>query len=696
MRFKKATYWDLDAELLKTGEAFRAKLSTVDEKRIASGKDFDEQTGSLKNDKVLLLGEEQARALLGKIKSAKWKVESVDEKPFTARPSPPFITSTLQQEANRKLGLTSREAMRVAQSLYENGLITYMRTDSPNLSQEALQAARSEVESLYGKEYLSPEPRQFTGKRGAQEAHEAIRPAGSQFVHPKDAGLSGRDLALYELIWKRTMASQMADAKKLSLSVKISAGPAGFSANGTRILFPGFIRTYVEGSDDPEAALEDKEILLPKLAAGDELKLSDLKALTHETKPPARFTEALLVQTLEKEGVGRPSTYASIIDTIVDRGYVKKIANQLVPTFTGFAVTQFLEKHFEELVDPGFTSKMEDSLDEIAEGTLEWLPYLKTFYLGKSGLAEAVKSKEKKIDPEESRSIVVEHLTGIQIKVGRYGPYMIKDGPNGPAKKAAPTAKPAAKTEKAMKGEKAAKGEKTEKAKAAKDDTEDASLRASIPDDIAPADLTLAQVDDIIAMQAKGPQPIGQHPKTGQNVYCLLGRFGPYVQLGEVTEEVPKPRRASLLKGMDPKTISLEQALELLSLPRELGLHPTSQKPILASLGRFGPYVMHDGDFRSLKKEDNVFSVDLARAMELLSAEKKGRGGSKLVKDLGKDEKSGKPVGVYEGKYGPYVKMASVNATIPKDVKPEDITLEQALALIAARGKGKGKGKGKK
>jgi DNA topoisomerase-1 len=411
LKFKSASYWDLLASLKKTTEAFDAKLISLGGVRIATGKDFDENTGELPKDKkqgkdLLVLNEADARKLKDKLSTETWKVHSITEKPLTNRPAPPFITSTLQQEANRKLGLSARDAMRTAQKLYEEGLITYMRTDSPNLSQEALKAARKEVVDLYGKEYLSDEVRQYASKsKGAQEAHEAIRPAGSDFVHPKDAGLSGIELALYELIWKRTMATQMAEAKKMSLTIQIKVDTAIFSASGTRILFPGFLRAYVEGSDDPDAALEDKEILLPKLLEGDVLKLTNLSSESHETKPPSRFTEAALVQMLEKEGIGRPSTYASIIGTIVERGYVRKNASALVPTFTGFAVTQILEKNFSNLVDPKFTSKMEESLDEIADGTLEALPYLKKFYLGKEGLQNQVKVQEKAIDPDESRTV---------------------------------------------------------------------------------------------------------------------------------------------------------------------------------------------------------------------------------------------------------------------------------------------------
>ncbi len=653
IRFRSATYWDLEAELEKQGKnggKFTAKAIGLNGKRIAGTKDFDESTGKLiekKEGEILLLDGKEASRLRDALGAASFTVQSLEEKQYNQKPSIPFITSTLQQEANRKLGMGARDAMRTAQSLYEQGFITYMRTESPNLSSEAIKGARSAVEDLYGKEYLSPEPRQFSSKnKGAQEAHEAIRPAGAEFKHPRETGLSGRELALYEMIWMRTVASQMAEARKLSVSSKIEA-KAGkdsvlFNATGSRILFPGFLRAYVEGSDDPEAKLEDREVILPEMKEGDRVTAGLIEALSHTTKPPARFTEASIVQQLEKEGIGRPSTYASIIDTILDRGYARKLGNALVPTFTGVAVMQLLENYFENLVDYKFTSEMEESLDEIAEGTREYLPYLKQFFSGTTGLAEQVKAQEKKIDPNVSRTVQLDHLKGVEVKIGRYGAYVVKPGT------------------------------KTKE-----------EIHATIPDDIAPGDLTEMQVEDLLIASEKGPQSMGKDPKTGMDVYCLSGRFGPYVQLGEVTEEKPKPRRASLLKGMDPKTITLEKALELLSLPRELGIHPEKQKPVLTNLGRFGPYVMCDGDFRSLKKDDNVFTITFDRAMELLREEKRARRGAQAIREVGKHEDQA--VEIFDGKYGMYVKWGKINATLPKEMKPEEITLEQAVALIKAR-----------
>lgn len=650
IKFRQATYWDLLAKLDKDAQAFEAKLLSVDDKRIATGKDFDPHTGKIAEGKdVLVLEGKPAEALVEKLKSESWNVQSVEEKTQKARPAPPFITSTLQQEANRKLGWSARQTMQTAQRLYEEGFITYMRTDSVNLSQEGLQGARRAVESLYGADYLSPQPRKFKGKaKSAQEAHEAIRPAGGNFPHPKETGLSGAELALFELIWKRTLACQMAEAEKLSVSVRLKANGTVFGASGTRILFPGFLRAYVEGSDDPEAALEGKEVLLPELKEGDTVNLQELKALSHETKPPARFTEASLVQTLEKEGIGRPSTYASIISTIIDRKYVRKVGNALVPTFTGFAVVQFLERHFGELVDYGFTSSMEESLDEIADGKRPYLPYLSQFYLGDKGLQGQIENKEAGIDPDESRSIDLANLKGVNIRVGRYGPYAIKSG--------------------------------------GKDNVDEA--RANIPEEVAPADLDQTTMDELIAHQEKGPQSLGKDPKTNQDIFVLIGRFGPYVQLGETPEDKKiKPRRASIPKGMSPQDVTLEQALKYLSLPRTLGKHPESGEEIVANNGRFGPYVVHQKDFRSLKKDDDVYTVSLERALELLAEPKRGRGGAKALKELGPHPKDQKPISLFDGRYGPYLKHGRVNASVPKDKDPNTITLEEAVALLNAKKK---------
>jgi DNA topoisomerase-1 len=648
MRFKRSVYWDIKADVHPEKDkkaVFEAKLVSVKGGRVAGGKDFDGLTGKLnESSKVILLDEKKSKDLAKNIEKSDWKVTSVEEKTFNSKPAIPFITSTLQMESNRKLGMSSKDTMRTAQRLYEEGLITYMRTDSPNLSQEAINAARDMVVKLYGKDYLNPEVRQYSAKqKGAQEAHEAIRPAGSEFTHPDKTGLSGRELALYELIWKRTMATQMKEAEKASMTIKIEAGDAEFSASGTRILFPGFLRVYVEGSDDPEAALEDKEVILPVLKKGDSIKAIAINPLQHETKPPARYTEASIVQALEKEGVGRPSTYASIIGTILDRGYVRKDASALVPTFTGMAVIQLLQTHFETLVDYSFTSEMEESLDKIAYGEEDWLKYLTKFYKGKTGLAKRVEEQDKKIKPDESRTIhIVKDGKAMDIKVGRFGPYVVE----GTGKE---------------------------------------EVHASIPEDIAPADIDPEQIKDLLKNQSEGPTPIGKDPKTKQNIYCLVGRYGAYFQLGEVTEENPKPKRASLPKGMEPKTATIDAALQALSLPRELGFHPETKKAIMANNGRFGPYVMHDGNFRSLKKEDDLFTITLKRALELLNEEKgASKRGGKVLKDFGVVAKLKKKASILDGKYGPYIKVGTKNITLPEDKRDPKVIEKMTEAELAS------------
>ncbi|MGL5195549.1 MAG: type I DNA topoisomerase, partial [Chroococcales cyanobacterium] len=430
--FRQGSYWDLKARLIQAKTPFETKLVTLGDRKVATGSDFDESTGQITAGRnVVLLNEEQARALVTQLTGKPWQVAKVEERPTTRKPSPPFTTSTLQQEANRKLRLSARDTMKIAQSLYENGYITYMRTDSVHLSEQALTAARTCVAEMYGKEYLSPKPRQYATKsKGAQEAHEAIRPAGSSFRTPQQTPLSGRELQLYDLIWKRTVASQMADARQTIVVVDLQVENAGFRSSGKRIDFPGFLRAYVEGSDDPDAALEDQEVILPALKVGDRPNCQNIEAIGHETQPPARYTEASLVKTLESEGIGRPSTYASIISTIIDRGYSILKGNALVPTFTAFAVTDLLEKYFPELVDPGFTAKMERTLDDISTGEAAWLPYLQKFYLGETGLETQVKQQESAIDPNEARSVELENLDA-KVRIGRYGPYIEADNGDG-------------------------------------------------------------------------------------------------------------------------------------------------------------------------------------------------------------------------------------------------------------------------
>jgi DNA topoisomerase-1 len=644
IKFKKADYWGLEADLEKDRNPFGATLLSFKQQRIATGKDFDGTTGQLAAGKdLLLLDENQARKLEKELLTNSWKVQEVVEKPVSRRPAAPFITSTLQQEANRKLGLSSRETMQIAQKLYEQGFITYMRTDSTFLSQEAIAAARSCIKGKYGAEYLPPAPINYAAKKvkGAQEAHEAIRPAGQTFVDPDDTGLDGLLFRLYDLIWKRTVASQMTEARQKQLTVKIESGAAIFNATGMTIEFPGFLRAYVEGSDDPDAELAEREVRLPALKVGDLLKCNKLTSTEHETKPPARFTEASLVQTMEKEGIGRPSTYASIIGTIIDRGYVRKLGGALVPTFTAMVVSKLLEKYLTEYVDLGFTAGMEKSLDTIAEGDLESLKYLSSVYFGKKGLKETVDAQSEKIDPEEARSVFLDGLPGYAFKVGRYGAYV-------ETKKAGET------------------------------------VSASIPEKEAPADITPDLIEKWIEQKQKGADSLGKDPATDQNVYVLSGRYGPYVQLGESDSEDAKPKRVSLPPTMDPANVKFEDALDLLSLPKTLGQHPEKKKDIKVGIGRFGPYVVCDGDFRSVPKGENFLKTTFERALELLNQPKKGRGSSQVLKELGAHPTSGENIQVVNGPYGPYLKMGKKNQSLPEGVTPDEMTLERAVELMGS------------
>ncbi|MBD2369531.1 MULTISPECIES: type I DNA topoisomerase [Leptolyngbya] len=651
--FRKGAYWDLKALLAIEADSrqeFEAKLVTLAGRKLATGADFDESTGQVAAGRnVVLLSEEEARALQARLDGKTWTVSDLEERPVTRKPSPPFTTSTLQQESNRKLGLSARDTMRTAQSLYEQGYITYMRTDSVHLSQQAIAATRSCVEEMYGAEYLSPSPRQYTTKsKGAQEAHEAIRPAGSTFRTPKQTGLKDRELKLYDLIWKRTVATQMADARQTQVTAQIQVEDAGFRASGKRIDFPGFFRAYVEGSDDPNAAIENQEIILPPMRAGDHPNCRNLEAIGHETQPPARFTEASLVKTLESEGIGRPSTYASIIGTITDerKGYAHLVGNTLVPTFTAFAVVDLLERHFPDIVDLRFTSKMEQTLDDIAAGEVDWLPYLTQFYSGDQGLETQVKERDSNIDPKEARTIHLDDL-GTKIRISRTGAYIESENGN-----------------------------------------------VNLPRDLPPADLHPAQVETLL----KGPNKLGSHPETGEPIYVKLGPYGHYIQLGDKTEENPKPKNVSVPPKIKPEEVTMEMALGLLTLPRTLGVHPETGRKIQASLGRFGPYIVHDlgkdedgkpkKDYRSIKAPDDVVTITLERALELFAEPKAVRGkraAAKPLRELGAHPNDGEPVNIYEGPYGPYLKHGKVNASLPEGQTVEEITMDVAVEALAAK-----------
>ena len=650
--FKSGSYWDLKATLEQKKSEFEAKLTTLGGKKLATGSDFDPKTGKIaKGRDVVLLNEAEANALKDRLSDKQWTVKQVEERPTTRKPSPPFTTSTLQQESNRKLKISARDTMRTAQSLYENGYITYMRTDSVHLSEQAISAARTCVTEKYGKEYLSPKPRQYSTKsKGAQEAHEAIRPAGETFRSPQETGLQGRELALYDLIWKRTVASQMANAKLTQISVQLAVEDAEFRSSGKRIDFAGFFRAYVEGSDDPEAALENQEVILPDLKEGDHPNCKNLESLGHETQPPARYTEASLVKMLESEGIGRPSTYASIISTIIDRGYVQMRGNALTPTFTAFAVTSLLEQYFGELVDPHFTARMEETLDHIAAGKADSTPYLEKFYFGEKGLNTLVEEKQNEIDSSNAKAVHLDNID-VKIKIGYFGPYLETE--NG-----------------------------------------DGVVTASIPQDLTPADINPEQVEVLLRQKTEGPDQVGIHPETGDPIFIKIGRYGPYVELGEETEGKKKPKRCSLPKGTQPEDVTLEMAVKLLSLPRHLGEHPTTGAPIKTAIGPYGPYVVHDQgkegkDYRSLKKEDDVLSIELNRALELLSQPKKSRRGNQkeLIKELGNHPDNEKPVKLYKGPHGPYINHGRKNASLPEGESPDKMTLERAVELLAEKTK---------
>jgi DNA topoisomerase I len=652
LQFSSSTYWDAKAKLCGGNSAsdhpFDAKLESVDGKKVAGSKDFDSLTGKFNTkNSVLRLNEQQTNDLLQEIQEKEWVVGDIQERKNRTKPAQPFTTSTLQQEGNRKLRLSTRETMRVAQRLYESGFITYMRTDSPALSEEGVNAARHAVEASFGKEYLTPTPRTFSAStKGAQEAHEAIRPAGEVCRHPDSTGLDGKELSLYTLIWKRTLASQMAEAEKALTTVKVDAGKTRFTATGTQIVFPGFLRVYVEGTDDPEAALDNKETFLPIMKLGQKLNLESLKPVKHETKPPNRFTEASLVKELEHLGIGRPSTYAAIINTLFERKYVRKQGTALNPTFIGFGVIQLLEKNFPNLIKYSFTAEMENALDEISLGGIDRLKYLKGFYSGAKGLKKSVDLQEKAIKPADSRTIKLPQITLVDgIRIGKFGPYILS-----------------------------------------KDEETGEEIHASVPEDLTPAEITDADVDKLITLQKIGPEPIGVEPSSGLPVYYMIGRYGPYFQLGEKTDENPKPRRASIPTGRNHEDMAIEEISLLLSLPRELGNHPETKKPVIANNGRFGPYVGHNKEFRSLKKEDNVYEVTLERALEIFAAPKRGKNGSAVIKDFGKSS-SGEPLALYSGRYGVYLKHGKSNIALPDKFKKDEeeaqkLTLEDVTKLI--------------
>ncbi|WP_230421211.1 type I DNA topoisomerase [Actinomadura soli] len=672
--FVPAHYWDI-AALFDTGKdeepkAFKAGLVSVDGKRVAQGRDFASD-GTLKTRDALHLDEPAARALAERLRDRPYEVKSVEPKPYTRRPYPPFRTTTLQQEASRKLNFSAKYTMSVAQKLYENGFITYMRTDSITLSETAITAARRQAASLFGGEYVPDKPRVYASKvKNAQEAHEAIRPAGDTFRTPAETGLSGDQFRLYELIWKRTIASQMKDATGQSVSIRVTGlstqnERAEFGATGKTITFYGFLKAYVESADDPSTDRDDQERRLPNLAERDPLTATTVDAEGHSTRPPARYTEASLVKELEEREIGRPSTYASIIGTILAREYVFKKGTALVPSFLAFAVVNLLEQHFGNLVDYDFTAHMEDGLDEIARGEAERVRWLTRFYFGdegEEGLKELV-GDIGDIDAKGVSSFPIKD-SDIMVRVGRYGSYLDRDGE-----------------------------------------------RANIPDDIAPDELTAERAEELLA-QPSGDRELGTDPETGHTIVAKSGRFGPYVT-EILPEQAPpaegekkkrtkkadaaKPRTGSLFKTMSLDTVTLDDALKLLSLPRTLG--DLDGEPVTAQNGRFGPYIKRGSDSRSLASEDELFTVTLEQAKELFAQPKqRGRRAASAapLRELGKDPSSQKPVVVKEGRFGPYVTDGETNASLRKGDEVESITIQRAAELLAERREKVAAGGGKK
>jgi DNA topoisomerase I len=693
MAFRSASYWDIIAELdageSATPPTFTARLVNVDDRRVATGRDFDSLGQLKKADDVLVLDEASAVALAQGLRGAELTVSSVESKPYTRRPYAPFMTSTLQQEAGRKLRFSSERTMSVAQRLYENGYITYMRTDSTTLSQSAIDAARRQARELYGEEYVHPTPRQYTRKvKNAQEAHEAIRPAGDSFSTPGQlhSALDNDEFRLYELIWQRTVASQMADARGTTLSLRITGQSAdgqsvAFTASGRTITFPGFLSAYVESLDDfAGGEADDAESRLPQLTEGQHVRANELTADGHTTNPPPRYTEASLIKALEDLGIGRPSTYSSIIKTIQDRGYVIKRGSAMVPSWVAFAVTGLLEQHFGRLVDYGFTAAMEDELDEIANGQEQRTVWLTNFYFGgehgvpesiarAGGLKKLVGVNLEGIDAREVNSIKLfddDQGIPIYVRVGRNGPYL----------------------ERMVAG----------------DDGEPTPQRANLSDSITPDELTLELAEKLFATPQEG-RSLGVDPETGHEILAKDGRFGPYVTEvlpqpdepddgdGAAAKEGkkptgPKPRTGSLLRSMDLETVTLDDALKLLSLPRVVGVDPSTSEEITAQNGRYGPYLKRGTDSRSLTTEEQMFTITLDEALKIYAEPKRrGRQAASLppLRELGTDPASGKPMVIKDGRFGPYVTDGETNASLRKGDDVLTVTDERASELLADR-----------
>ena len=629
--FHSALYYDLKAEFQTGEDSFNATLIKVDSKRIATGKDFDPNTGKLKNDKALLLSKAQADELVKELKNGSWLVSDIEEKIKNSNPKPPFTTSTLQQEAGRKLRSSARKTMSTAQRLYEKGFITYMRTDSTNLSDEGINAARNEIKSRFGKDYLPDQAKIYSSKvKNAQEAHEAIRPAGVEFVKTEKVRTEiDEDAAnLYDLIRKRTLASQMTSAKVKQISVTIENQKSEFRANGKVILFPGYMAAYVESTDKRSGITEDQETILPNLAKDQSLQCNQLDSNEHSTKPPARFTEASLVKELENKGIGRPSTWASIIETIITRTYVNRKQAKLTPTFLGLAVTQLLENHFTSLVDSQFTAQMEDGLDSISRGDIEPLPFMSEFYFGSDKVKGLERMLDEKVDIGKACSIQLDYDGDpIEIRVGQYGPFV-------------------------QQGE----------------------VRKSVPRDVFLGDLNVDKALEILNQEINEDRELGTDPKSNEKVLVKNGPYGPYVQLGETS------KRKGIPKGTSPNDVDLEMGLKLLSLPRVLGKHPETNEDVKADYGRFGPYVTAGkGKNGTIPPNMSPITIKLEEAIELI---KNRNSGPQELRNLGSHTETGETLVIKSGRYGPYITDGKINASLPSEYDYEKITLEEAVVLV--------------
>ncbi len=641
-RFIESEYWSIITQFDSKGESFEARLKALDGQKIAIGKDFDKETGKLSKSNLLALDKTKAESLAESFLNSDWKVTKVEQKPAKQNPYPPFITSTLQQEGVRKLRMSSQQVMRNAQKLYEEGYITYMRTDSVSLSSEAINGSRNAIKSLFGAEYLPETPPIYKSKvKNAQEAHEAIRPAGATFKNPKDiqGKLDGQEWKLYDMIWKRTLASQMKSAKLLKTNVEISDGKAMFDAHGKVIEFPGFLKVYVEDIDDPKKERDDKESILPPMQEGESVTGKDFTPNQHFTKPSPRFTEATLIKELEALGIGRPSTYAAIMGNIQNRGYARKVNGALIPTFTAYAVVQFLESNFTDMVNLQYTADLENTLDAISRNEMKSEDFLTQFYKGENGTAGLEALLENEVDKEKSRTIMeLKDDSGktITVKIGRYGVY-IQDG----------------------------------------------ETNTTLPDDSIPSELNFKNALISLQKKAEGPTELCSHPDSGEPVLFKDGRFGPYVQCGD--------KMKSLLPGMTQAEVTPEIALKLIALPKDLGKHPESGDMVKSDIGRYGPYIRCGKTTRSVIAPDSILDLSLNRAVEILATEK-AKAGARVIKELGIDPKTQMAIEIKDGRYGAYVTDGKINATLPKETTSDEVTLDIALQLIADK-KAKGPSK---